>query len=156
MCLWKSLQDLTVRDGRGTLVSFSLVSFYCFSVAQNILVNPQSQHFVLDHWTNVKQLVSMHFIISLRGPLPQSDQYLLLLIFPKGQVPHAGTGLTQTVMCTAQDRDICIPLQEVQTSRGAKQSMRAQTPTAQWADSELQPGGWYLFLNNLFKAKHLD
>lgn len=73
----------------------------------------------------------MHFILSLRGPLPQSDQSLLLLIFPKGQVPHAGTGLTQTVMCTAQDRDIYIALQEVQTSRGAKQSMRAQTPTAQ-------------------------
>lgn len=64
-------------------------------------------------------------------------------LFPWTRCPHAWTGLTQIGMHTSQRREICIPLQEVQTSRRAKQSMRAHTPTVQCSDLELQTRGQY-------------
>lgn len=54
----------------------------------------------------MKQLVSMLFILSPRGPFPCSDQSLLLQTFSMGRVLHARTGLTQIVMCTAQERHL--------------------------------------------------
>lgn len=138
---------------------FLWASFYCFSAEQSILVYPQSQYFVLGHWTNVKQLVCVSELLTFSPWCTSSVRAVALCynLFPWARCPRAWTGLTQIGMNTSQKREICIPLWEVQTSWGAKQSMRAHTPTVQWADLELQSGGWWFFKKiYLFKAKHLD
>jgi len=49
-------------------------------------------------------------------------------LLPRARCPRGGTGLTQIGVYTSQKREICIPLQEAQTSRGAKQSMEHTLP----------------------------
>lgn len=109
----------------------------------NTWVYPESQYFVLGHPANVKQLVCVSelYTYSLWCTSLVSVVALHYNLFPWARCPHAWTGLTQIGMCTSHKREIGIPLQEVQTSRGAEQRMRARIPTVHGAGLEFQSEG---------------